>query len=106
MNRVVHSAKSSKTLMKSQSEHAVMLQRLEAVRILCFTWNVGNAEPSEEELQNWLPEGGSDLDDFVDEETSPVAKESAATDDDDDCVVEPSPPKKKAGKRLVKNGGR
>lgn len=27
----------------------------DAISILCTTWNVGNAEPKEEELQGWLP---------------------------------------------------
>ena len=32
------------------------------IRILCFTWNIGNAMPNPEELSHWLPLGASDLD--------------------------------------------
>ena len=30
--------------------------------MLCFTWNVGNAEPIESELAHWLPANGGDFD--------------------------------------------
>ena len=32
------------------------------MRVLCFTWNVGNAEPVEGELEHWLPSEGGDYD--------------------------------------------
>lgn len=31
-------------------------------KILCLTWNVGNAEPDEQQLENWLPRAGGDYD--------------------------------------------
>lgn len=27
-------------------------------KVLCFTWNMGDAKPVDEELQYWLPSGG------------------------------------------------
>lgn len=30
------------------------------IKVLCYTWNVGNAEPDEAELAHWLPENGGD----------------------------------------------
>lgn len=30
-----------------------------AMKILCFTWNVGNTMPNEQELGEWLPETGT-----------------------------------------------
>eukprot|EP00041_Stephanoeca_diplocostata_P028179 m.789415 g.789415 ORF g.789415 m.789415 type:complete len:447 (-) comp23323_c0_seq15:3968-5308(-) len=32
------------------------------IKVLCYTWNVGNAEPDEAELAHWLPENGGDFD--------------------------------------------
>ena len=32
------------------------------VRLLTFTWNVGNREPAEAQLEYWLPERGGDFD--------------------------------------------
>ena len=29
-----------------------------SIKILCFTWNVGNAKPDEQQLAAWLPEPG------------------------------------------------
>ena len=34
-------------------------------RIKCFTWNVGNAEPKEEELTYWLPDSDAGLYDII-----------------------------------------
>eukprot|EP00949_MAST-11_sp_MAST-11-sp1_P004097 g4097.t1 len=33
-----------------------------ALRLLLFTWNVGNAKPIEDELELWLPKDGGDFD--------------------------------------------
>jgi len=30
--------------------------------VLCFTWNMGDAKPLEEELEHWLPKEGADFD--------------------------------------------
>jgi len=35
---------------------------LDPLKILTFTWNVGNAQPAVAELEHWCPEGGADLD--------------------------------------------
>ena len=35
------------------------------VRLLTFTWNVGNREPAEAQLEYWLPERGGDFDVIV-----------------------------------------
>lgn len=34
----------------------------EHIKVLCFTWNMGDAKPSEEELKCWLPSGGGEFD--------------------------------------------
>jgi len=35
------------------------------ISIKCFSWNVGNAEPKEDELCHWLPESDADMYDVV-----------------------------------------
>ncbi len=37
----------------------------EEIQIKCFTWNVGNAEPREDELHHWLPDADSNKYDLV-----------------------------------------
>lgn len=34
----------------------------EDFKLLCFTWNLGDARPKEEELEHWLPQDGGDFD--------------------------------------------
>ena len=41
-------------MLSRRSGSNVRLQRPEPVKILCFTWNVGNAMPRELELEHWL----------------------------------------------------
>ena len=38
------------------------VQPWQSVKVLCFTWNMGDAKPAEEELQHWLPNKGGDFD--------------------------------------------
>ncbi|CAE7707918.1 Inpp5b [Symbiodinium sp. CCMP2456] len=37
-------------------------QPWQSMKILCFTWNMGDAKPAEEELEHWLPKKGGDYD--------------------------------------------
>jgi hypothetical protein len=62
MQRVLKSAKSSQEMIKFSSSRSVVIQKAQPIRLLCFTWNVGNKQPLEEQLQHWLPEGGENLD--------------------------------------------
>jgi hypothetical protein len=32
------------------------------IKVLVFSWNVGNAQPKEEELAQWCPQGGAAFD--------------------------------------------
>mmetsp|Transcript_33523 Transcript_33523/g.75216 ORF Transcript_33523/g.75216 Transcript_33523/m.75216 type:complete len:603 (-) Transcript_33523:321-2129(-) len=34
----------------------------QSIKVLCFTWNMGDAKPLEEELQHWLPSNGGEFD--------------------------------------------
>jgi len=38
------------------------VQPWEHIKVLCFTWNMGDAKPVDEELQYWLPSGGGEFD--------------------------------------------
>ena len=62
MRRVEFARKSSSRVFRYTSSRGVVLQRIDPVQILCFTWNLGNAQPWADELHHWLPEGGANLD--------------------------------------------
>ena len=78
----------------------------EDIKVLCFTWNVGNAKADAEELQHWLPENGGHYDLVVvgTQENSAVTAKSASSaslelsekslqeDDDDEDEDEKSMP--------------
>ena len=58
------------------------------MRLLCFTWNVGNAEPDEQELRHWLPREGGDFDLVVvgtqENRYKPGSKRAPANEEEED----------------------
>ena len=71
----------------------------EDIQIKCFTWNVGNAEPSAAELQHWLPDADVDKYDLIVVGTQENAfkvgkgkkKNKGVTSPDDPRVASPPP---------------
>ena len=49
-------------LVPHEDEGSMGPEPWQSAKVLCFTWNMGDAKPAEEELQHWLPNKGGDFD--------------------------------------------